>query len=100
MESKYDAIIIGTGQSGPSLAGRLAKEGMQVAVIERHLFGGTCVNTGCIPTKTFVEKGSRLIQREDEDVSKTVPGILVRAVSATGFPPTLCTSIRRWDELG
>lgn len=52
--AKYDAIIIGTGQAGPSLAGRLAGAGMKVAIIERKLFGGTCVNTGCIPTKTLV----------------------------------------------
>jgi pyruvate/2-oxoglutarate dehydrogenase complex dihydrolipoamide dehydrogenase (E3) component len=50
----FDAIVIGTGQSGPSLAVRLAKAGRKVAVIERHLVGGTCVNTGCIPTKTLV----------------------------------------------
>ncbi|MCZ6769582.1 MAG: FAD-containing oxidoreductase [Acidobacteria bacterium] len=54
MPKKYDAVVIGTGQSGPSLAARLAKEGMKVAIIERKLFGGTCVNTGCIPTKTLV----------------------------------------------
>jgi pyruvate/2-oxoglutarate dehydrogenase complex dihydrolipoamide dehydrogenase (E3) component len=54
MSMKYDAIIIGTGQAGPSLANRLAQAGMSVAVIERHLFGGTCVNTGCIPTKALV----------------------------------------------
>ncbi len=54
MAANYDAIIIGTGQSGPALAGRLATEGMKVAIIERKLFGGTCVNTGCIPTKTLV----------------------------------------------
>lgn len=54
MTKKFDAIIIGTGQSGPSLAGRLAGSGMKVAIIERKLFGGTCVNTGCIPTKTLV----------------------------------------------
>ncbi|MBI1941190.1 MAG: mercuric reductase, partial [Acidobacteria bacterium] len=53
-KSKYDAIIIGTGQAGPALAGRLAGAGMKVAIIERKLFGGTCVNTGCIPTKTLV----------------------------------------------
>jgi pyruvate/2-oxoglutarate dehydrogenase complex dihydrolipoamide dehydrogenase (E3) component len=52
--NSYDAIIIGTGQAGPSLAGRLTAAGMKVAVIERGLFGGTCVNTGCIPTKTMV----------------------------------------------
>ena len=54
MTKKYDAIVIGTGQSGPSLAARLAGKGMKVAIIERKLFGGTCVNTGCIPTKTLV----------------------------------------------
>ncbi|MEO5952249.1 MAG: FAD-dependent oxidoreductase, partial [Chloroflexia bacterium] len=54
MSTSFDAIIIGTGQSGPSLAGRLAGSGMKVAVAERGYFGGTCVNTGCIPTKTMV----------------------------------------------
>ncbi|HEV2379406.1 MAG TPA: FAD-containing oxidoreductase [Terriglobia bacterium] len=54
MPTQYDAIIIGTGQAGPPLAGRLAKSGMKVAIIERKLFGGTCVNTGCIPTKAMV----------------------------------------------
>jgi len=52
--SRYDAIIIGTGQAGPSLAARFSAAGMTVAIIERHKFGGTCVNTGCIPTKTLV----------------------------------------------
>jgi pyruvate/2-oxoglutarate dehydrogenase complex dihydrolipoamide dehydrogenase (E3) component len=51
---KYDAVIIGTGQAGPSLAKRLSQAGMSVAVVERHLFGGTCVNTGCTPTKAMV----------------------------------------------
>jgi len=50
----YDAIIIGTGQSGPALARRLVAAGWKVAIIERKLFGGTCVNTGCTPTKTLV----------------------------------------------
>lgn len=54
MTTKYDAIVIGTGQSGPFLATRLADAGMKVAIIERKFFGGTCVNTGCIPTKTMV----------------------------------------------
>ena len=54
MPVHYDAIIIGTGQAGPSLAVRLAKAGQRVAVIERNRFGGTCVNTGCIPTKALV----------------------------------------------
>ena len=50
----FDAIIVGAGQAGPSLAGRLTGAGMKVALIERHLVGGTCVNTGCMPTKTLV----------------------------------------------
>jgi pyruvate/2-oxoglutarate dehydrogenase complex dihydrolipoamide dehydrogenase (E3) component len=54
MTRSFDAIIIGAGQAGPSLAGRLTKAGMTVALIERKLFGGTCVNTGCMPTKTLV----------------------------------------------
>jgi pyruvate/2-oxoglutarate dehydrogenase complex dihydrolipoamide dehydrogenase (E3) component len=52
--TSFDAIIIGSGQAGPPLAGRLTGAGMRVALVERHLFGGTCVNTGCTPTKTLV----------------------------------------------
>ena len=51
---QFDAIIIGAGQAGPSLAGRLTGAGLTVAFVERKLFGGTCVNTGCMPTKTLV----------------------------------------------
>jgi len=54
MTTTHDAIIIGTGQAGPSLAKRLADAGRRVAIIERQLVGGTCVNTGCIPTKAMV----------------------------------------------
>ena len=54
MSRRFDAIVIGAGQAGPSLAVRLAGAGMSVAVIERNLFGGTCVNTGCTPTKTLI----------------------------------------------
>lgn len=54
MTKAYNAIVIGTGQSGPFLAIRMAQAGRKVAIVERHLFGGTCVNTGCIPTKTLV----------------------------------------------
>ncbi len=54
MTARFDAIVIGTGQAGPALAARLSEAGMQVAIIERKRFGGTCVNTGCIPTKTLV----------------------------------------------
>lgn len=54
MNRRFDAIVIGAGQAGPSLAGRLCDAGMKVALIERQLIGGTCVNTGCMPTKTLV----------------------------------------------
>src|SRR5580692_12140013 len=50
----FDAIVIGAGQAGPPLVGRLTGAGMKVALVERALFGGTCVNTGCTPTKTLV----------------------------------------------
>jgi pyruvate/2-oxoglutarate dehydrogenase complex dihydrolipoamide dehydrogenase (E3) component len=54
MNAAFDAIVIGSGQAGPSLAVRLANAGMQVAIVERDHFGGTCVNDGCMPTKTLV----------------------------------------------
>jgi len=54
MNNTYDALIIGTGQAGPTLASRLAASGLQTAIIERARFGGTCVNVGCTPTKTMV----------------------------------------------
>jgi len=64
----YDAIVIGTGQAGPSLAARLAGAGMKVAIVERGKVGGTCVNTGCIPTKTLVASAAvaRAAQRAAE----------------------------------
>lgn len=54
MSEQFDAIIIGAGQAGPALAVRCGKEGLRTALIERHRFGGTCVNNGCVPTKTLV----------------------------------------------
>ncbi len=68
MNKSYHTIIIGTGQSGPFLAIRLAKAGHKVAIIERNLFGGTCVNTGCIPTKTLVASAelAHLVRRAAE----------------------------------
>ena len=68
MAIMYDAIIIGTGQAGPSLAVRLATTGMKTAIIERKRFGGTCVNTGCIPTKTLVAsaRAAHVVRRAGE----------------------------------
>ena len=54
MAHTYDAIVIGTGQAGPSLAAAMAGAGMNTAIVERNRFGGTCVNVGCIPTKALV----------------------------------------------
>ncbi|MEO6856937.1 MAG: FAD-containing oxidoreductase [Rhodoferax sp.] len=54
MSTAFDALIVGAGQAGPALAGRLTGAGMRVALVERKLFGGTCVNTGCMPTKTLI----------------------------------------------
>ncbi|MES1262141.1 MAG: FAD-containing oxidoreductase [Acidobacteriota bacterium] len=54
MSRAFDAILIGAGQAAPSLAAKLTANGMKIAFIERNLFGGTCVNTGCIPTKTLI----------------------------------------------
>jgi pyruvate/2-oxoglutarate dehydrogenase complex dihydrolipoamide dehydrogenase (E3) component len=66
--NSYEAIVIGTGQAGPSLAARLAASGMRVAIIERGKFGGTCVNTGCTPTKTLVASAyaARTVQRASQ----------------------------------
>ena len=54
MTERYDAVVIGAGQAGPALCARLDREGLKTAIIERKLVGGTCVNVGCIPTKTLV----------------------------------------------
>ena len=64
----YDAIVIGTGQAGPALARRLVAAGRKVAIIERKLFGGTCVNTGCTPTKALVASAyaAHVVRRADD----------------------------------
>ena len=54
MAERFDAIVIGAGQAGPALAVRCGKQGLKTAIVERHRFGGTCVNNGCVPTKTLV----------------------------------------------
>ncbi len=58
----FDAIVIGAGQAGPALAARCSKEGLRTAIIERHHFGGTCVNVGCVPTKTLVASARAIRQ--------------------------------------
>jgi pyruvate/2-oxoglutarate dehydrogenase complex dihydrolipoamide dehydrogenase (E3) component len=73
----FDAIIVGAGQAGPSLAGRLTAAGWTVAFVERKLFGGTCVNTGCTPTKTLVASAHAAeLNRRAEDFG-VVPSIAV-----------------------
>jgi pyruvate/2-oxoglutarate dehydrogenase complex dihydrolipoamide dehydrogenase (E3) component len=54
MAEKFDAIVIGAGQAGPAMAVRCGKEGLKTMLVERHRFGGTCVNNGCVPTKTLI----------------------------------------------
>jgi pyruvate/2-oxoglutarate dehydrogenase complex dihydrolipoamide dehydrogenase (E3) component len=78
MVQNFDAIVIGSGQSGPSLAERFSQAGKRVAIIERKFFGGTCVNTGCIPTKTLVASAyvAHMARRAEEY------GIVAGAVSA------------------
>ena len=71
----HDAIVIGTGQSGPALARRLVAAGQKVAVIERKFFGGTCVNTGCTPTKTLVASAyAAFLARRAGDYGVTIGG--------------------------
>ena len=75
MTIKYDAIVIGTGQAGPSLAVRMAASGRKTAVLERKRFGGTCVNVGCIPTKTLVASARAIhMARRGEEFGFTTGG--------------------------
>jgi pyruvate/2-oxoglutarate dehydrogenase complex dihydrolipoamide dehydrogenase (E3) component len=75
MTARFDAIVIGAGQAGPALAARLSEAGMKVAVVERKLFGGTCVNTGCIPTKTLVASAyAAHLARRAADYGVTITG--------------------------
>ncbi|MBV9654720.1 MAG: FAD-containing oxidoreductase [Acetobacteraceae bacterium] len=102
MSKRYDAIIIGAGQAGPPLAGRLTKAGMTVAVIERKLFGGTCVNTGCMPTKALVASAfAAHLARRAADYGVLLSGgvsIDMQAVNARKDAITLRsrTGIRDW----
>jgi pyruvate/2-oxoglutarate dehydrogenase complex dihydrolipoamide dehydrogenase (E3) component len=90
----FDAIIIGTGQAGPSLAHRLAAADQRVGIIERHRFGGTCVNTGCTPTKTLVASAyaAHLARRADDfgvsingDITIDMQAVKARKDHVLGF---------------
>lgn len=99
--NRYDAIIIGTGQAGPSLAARLANAGMRVAIIERGHFGGTCVNNGCTPTKTLVASAyvARLAHRAAEYGVEVGPvRVDMARVKARkdGVVESSRTSLERW----
>jgi len=73
MTERFDAIVIGTGQAGPSLAVRLATAGRKTAIIERKLIGGTCVNNGCIPTKTLIASArAAYVARRGSDFGVTI----------------------------
>jgi pyruvate/2-oxoglutarate dehydrogenase complex dihydrolipoamide dehydrogenase (E3) component len=68
MTERFDAIVIGAGQAAPALCARLDREGLKTAIIERNILGGTCVNTGCIPTKTLIAsaKAAHMARRGGE----------------------------------
>ena len=76
MTRRFDAIIIGAGQAGPSLADRFTRAGMTVAFIERKLFGGTCVNTGCTPTKTLVAAYAAHLARRGREYGVILDGAI------------------------
>lgn len=89
----FDAIVIGAGQAGPALAGRMTAAGMKVALIERHLVGGTCVNTGCMPTKALVASAyAAHLARRAGDFGVVIDGpvrIDMKAVHARAHKVTL-----------
>ncbi len=75
MTERFDAIIIGTGQAGPALAVRLAASGRKTAILERKRVGGTCVNTGCIPTKTLIASARAAhVARRGRDFGVVIDG--------------------------
>lgn len=102
MSRSFDAIIVGAGQAGPPLAGRLTAAGMKVALIERHLFGGTCVNTGCMPTKTLVASARAAhVARHAAEYGVTIQGdIGIDIQRVIGRGQTVAThargNVERW----
>lgn len=102
MDKTFDAIVVGAGQAGPALAGRLTAAGMSVALVERHLFGGTCVNTGCMPTKALVASAevAHKARRAADFGVKIEGGVSVdmRAVKARkdGVSTTANRNVEKW----
>jgi pyruvate/2-oxoglutarate dehydrogenase complex dihydrolipoamide dehydrogenase (E3) component len=102
--SRFDAIVIGSGQSGPALAVRLAGAGRKVAIIERKAFGGTCVNNGCIPTKALVASAyAAHVARRAADYGVTIEGAVgvdVRRVKARkdAIVQRASQGVQRWLE--
>jgi pyruvate/2-oxoglutarate dehydrogenase complex dihydrolipoamide dehydrogenase (E3) component len=104
MSTSFDAIVIGAGQAGPPLAGRLSQAGMSVAVIERNLVGGTCVNTGCIPTKALVASAyAAHLAGRAQDFGVAIDGAVridfERVMNrARGIATNARTSLHQWLE--
>ena len=108
MSTAFDAIVIGTGQAGPFLTRRLTAAGMKVAIIERKLFGGTCVNTGCIPTKAMIasayaaqmaRRGADFGVKIDGDVSVDMRKVKARKDEISGQSRTgLESSLKKLEN--
>ena len=100
MTTSYDAIVIGAGQAGPSLAVRLAKAGLKTALIEREHLGGTCVNDGCIPTKTLVASARAAhVARRAADCGVRIDGpvgVDMKAVKARKDRVVAAVDRERW----
>src|SRR5438552_12209998 len=104
MTERFDAIVIGAGQAGPSLAVRLATAGRKTAIIERKLVGGTCVNNGCIPTKALIASARAAhMARRSADFGVQLDGAVrvdMQQVKARkdGIVRQSSEGLRRWLE--
>src|SRR3954447_24944705 len=104
MTRSFDAIVIGAGQAGPPLAGRLTTAGLRVAVIERKHVGGTCVNTGCMPTKALAASAyaAHLARRAAEYGVKLDAPVVVDPVALKvrqrNIAETARAGVERWLE--
>jgi pyruvate/2-oxoglutarate dehydrogenase complex dihydrolipoamide dehydrogenase (E3) component len=99
MRRTFDAIIVGAGQAGPPLAGRLTAAGMQVALVERKLVGGTCVNTGCMPTKTLVASAyAAHLARRGREFGVTIGEIGIDMKLVAGRAQKVVTDARTSNE--